>query len=53
METFITIKDKDGVLRPMAFIVRLNDAGEYTARSMKLGEGDKLVVVEIKEVSDY
>ncbi len=50
---FIVLKDEDGVLRPMAFITVLDKAGEMRAKDYKLEEGEKLVVVEMKEVEEY
>lgn len=56
MERFIVLKDIDGILRPMAFIVRDNPLGESSANDFsdkQMSVGESLVVVEFKEIEMY
>lgn len=52
-QLFIVLMDAQGKLLPSAFISRCNDAGWERAKSIKLGENDKLVVVEMVITEDY
>jgi hypothetical protein len=48
---FLTIKDEQGILRPMAGIWKDNENGRYSAGNYKLEEGEKIVKIKIEEIS--
>lgn len=52
-QKYIVIQDDVGVLRPMAFISPLDEAGGYRAGKYSMREGEKMVIVEMKIISDY
>ena len=47
----LVLKDKEGILRPVAFIQIDNEAGWINANNYKLRNGESIVVAELTEVS--
>ena len=52
-QQFLVLKDAEGVYRPMVLATPLDGGGEIRAKNVKLEDGDKIVIVEFKEVADY
>jgi hypothetical protein len=52
---FIVLQDADGEYRPLAFITRNNEAGEYSAKlyAKDMEEGETLVIVKFVEIGIY
>lgn len=53
--TFIVLRDAEGIMRPMAFITPFNEVGEIRAESYKnkLEDGETLVVVNMDNFTLY
>lgn len=49
-QEFITIKDKDGIYRPAAFIRRNDTAGKLAIERVKKEPGDTFVIVKFIEI---
>jgi hypothetical protein len=54
--TFLTIKDEEGIIRPMAYLWKLDENIKYhkpeIEKIIKRGEC-KLVEIELKEIGEY
>ena len=50
--TFVTIKDEDGVIRPMAGLWTFDDNGIKSAKEFAKKDGGTVVRVEITEVQE-